>query len=174
MSKELAEEAGALASKAHTAEELTEAHQADQDTQACMAEIQTLNEIIEANKQNLSDIRDNISDLGNSLKNSELESREYIYYRYWQHDVKRPAHLGIRSKEYKLIYNYGDGLGKSGTNKQKTKPYWEFYDLINDPGENYNNINNEDYKKIINKLHKHLIIEKNKTKDFELEIPKLS
>jgi hypothetical protein len=76
LSKELAEEAGALASKAHTAEELTEAHQADQDTQACMAEIQTLNEIIEANKQNLSDIRDNISDLGNSLKNSELESRD--------------------------------------------------------------------------------------------------
>ena len=109
-----------------------------------------------------------------NLVSSELKSREYIYYRYWQHDVKRPAHLGIRSKDYKLIYNYGEGLGKSGTNKQKTKPNWEFYDLINDPGENYNNINNEDYKKIINKLHKQLIIEKNKTKDFELEIPKPS
>ena len=109
-----------------------------------------------------------------NLISSELKSREYIYYRYWQHDVKRPAHLGIRSKDYKLIYNYGEGLGKSGTNKQKTKPNWEFYDLINDPSENYNIINNGDYKKIINKLHKQLIIEKNKTKDFELEIPKPS
>ena len=37
-----------------------------------------------------------------------------------------------------------------------------------------NNIDNPDYKKIIDKLHKQLIIEKNKTKDFELEIPQIS
>ena len=58
--------------------------------------------------------------------------------------------------------------------KQKTEPNWEFYDLVNDPGENFNSIDNPDYKKIIDKLHKQLIIEKNKTKDFELEIPQIS
>ena len=101
-------------------------------------------------------------------------SRDYIYYRYWQHEVKRPAHLGIRSKNYKLIYIYGDGLNKSGVNTEKTSPYWEFYDLINDPGENQNNFENPIYKEIIEKLYEQLIIEKKKAKDYELEIPKIS
>ncbi len=105
---------------------------------------------------------------------TNTNSREYIYYRYWQHDTKRPAHLGIRSKNYKLIYNYGEGLGKSGTSKEKTTPNWEFYDLINDPGENQNNIDNPAYKQIINILHEQLIIEKKNAKDYELKIPKIS
>ena len=105
---------------------------------------------------------------------TNTNSREYIYYRYWQHDVKRPAHLGIRSKNYKLIYNYGEGLGKSGTSNEKTIPNWEFYDLINDPGENQNNFENPVYKQIIEKLYEQLIIEKKKAKDYELEIPKIS
>ena len=105
---------------------------------------------------------------------TNTNSREYIYYRYWQHDVKRPAHLGIRSKNYKLIYNYGEGLGKSGTSKEKTIPNWEFYDLINDPGENQNNFDNPVYKEIIEKLYEQLIIEKKKAKDYELEVPKIS
>ena len=105
---------------------------------------------------------------------TNTNSREYIYYRYWQHDVKRPAHLGIRSKNYKLIYNYGEGLGKSGTSNEKTIPNWEFYDLINDPGENQNNFENPVYKEIIEKLYEQLIIEKKKAKDYELEIPKIS
>jgi hypothetical protein len=106
--------------------------------------------------------------------NEEKKSRDYIYYRYWQHDIKRPAHLGIRSKYFKLIYNYGEGLGKSGTNQTKTSPNWEFYDLILDPGENKNNINNPIYKDKINLLHSQLIIEKRKAKDFELDIPDIS
>ena len=109
-----------------------------------------------------------------NLISSGSKSREYIYYRYWQHDIKRPAHLGIRSKDYKLIYNYGEGLGKSGINKQKTEPNWEFYDLVNDPGENQNNFDNPAYKQIIEVLYEQLIIEKKKAKDYELEIPKIS
>ena len=110
----------------------------------------------------------------NNLLNEDKKSRDYIYYRYWQHDIKRPAHLGIRSKNFKLIYNYGEGLGKSGTNQTKTSPNWEFYDLILDPGENKNNINNPIYKDKINLLHSQLIIEKRKAKDFELDIPDIS
>ena len=110
----------------------------------------------------------------NNLLNEDKKSRDYIYYRYWQHDIKRPAHLGIRSKNFKLIYNYGEGLGKSGTNQTKTSPNWEFYDLILDPGENKNNIDNPIYKDKINLLHSQLIIEKRKAKDFELDIPDIS
>ena len=110
----------------------------------------------------------------NNLLNNSHKSREYIYYRYWQHDIKRPAHLGIRSKKFKLIYNYGDGLGTSGTNKTKTSPNWEFYDLVVDPGENTNNIDNPIYKDKIDFLHKQLIIEKRKAKDFELKIPDIT
>ena len=68
--------AGILASKAHTAEELLEAHKADQDTQFCMSEIQLLNDTLEENKKNLGSIRDNISDLGDILKTHELEARD--------------------------------------------------------------------------------------------------
>ena len=106
-----------------------------------------------------------------NLINDGHKSREFIYYRYWQHDTKRPAHLGIRSKRYKLIYNYGDGLNKSGTNKVKTTPNWEFYDLKNDPLENMNNINNPKYKSEILFLHNQLKIEKIKMKDYETSIP---
>ena len=107
----------------------------------------------------------------NNLINDGHKSRELIYYRYWQHDTKRPAHLGIRSKRYKLIYNYGDGLNKSGTNKVKTTPNWEFYDLKNDPLENMNNIDNPKYKSEILNLHNQLKIEKIKMKDYETSIP---
>ena len=57
--------------------------------------------------------------LKENLISNESKSREYIYYRYWQHDIKRPAHLGIRSKDYKINLQLRRGLGKSGTNKQK-------------------------------------------------------
>ena len=111
------------------------------------------------------------SSFRNAILNENKDEKEYIYYRYWQHDVKRPAHLGIRSKKHKLIYVYGDGLNKSGVNNIKTKPTWEFYDLENDPFENSNEINNPDYKSIITNLRNQLIIEKRKVKDYELEIP---
>ena len=125
----------------------------------------------------LANIEDPKSFQGTSFKDiligNNTYSREYIYYRYWQHEVKRPAHLGIRSKNHKLIYIYGDGLNKSGVNFEKTSPYWEFYDLTIDPMENKNRINSANYEDVINKLHKQLLFEKELVKDFELEIPNL-
>ena len=75
-SSELAQEAGILASKAHSAEELIEANKADQDTQMAMEEVQQLLESLEAAKTDLGNIRDTIAELGTSLKKSELEARE--------------------------------------------------------------------------------------------------
>ena len=90
----------------------------------------------------------------NRLTGNHYDSRDFIYYRYWQHEVKRPAHLGIRSKNHKLIYVYGDGLNKSGVQNEKTIPTWEFYDLKIDPKENRNRINDRNYIEIIKKLRK--------------------
>ena len=113
------------------------------------------------------------SSFKNILTGNSSKQREFIYYRYWQHDVKRPAHLGIRSKNHKLIYNYGDGLNKTGVNLKKTTPTWEFYDLSIDPKENKNRINDVNYTDTIKALHKQLIIEKALVKDYELKIPNL-
>ena len=75
-SNELAQEAGILASKAHSAEELIEANKADEDTQMAMEEVQQLSESLEAAKTHLGTVRDTIAELGVSLKKCELESRD--------------------------------------------------------------------------------------------------
>jgi arylsulfatase A-like enzyme len=64
--------------------------------------------------------------------------RDTIYYRYWQHLAVRPAHYGIRTPTDKLIRFYGDGFGLIGTDETKTKPAWEYYDLVEDPAESRN------------------------------------
>ncbi len=78
--------------------------------------------------------------------------RDAIYYRYWQHLKIRPAHLGIRTKNYKLIYFYGKPMGKTGTDIEETEPFWEFYDLKNDPMENINEIGNPKFQSAIQEL----------------------
>jgi uncharacterized sulfatase len=73
------------------------------------------------------------------------------YYRYWMHMAHRhqnPAHFGIRTKEFKLIFFYGrywadtddqnsswnkDSWGNDFANH--TPVAWEFYDLRKDPKE---------------------------------------
>ncbi|MBT3274838.1 MAG: sulfatase, partial [Spirochaetales bacterium] len=59
--------------------------------------------------------------------------RRVTYYRYWMHmahDLRVPAHFGIRDDRYKLIFFYGcnpDGEG------ERTPAAWEFYDCGHDP-----------------------------------------
>jgi arylsulfatase A-like enzyme len=105
--------------------------------------------------------------------NDKFKTREYTYYRYWEHSPVRPAHLGVRSGENKLIYYYGDGLNKSSTSKTKTPVAWEFYDLVSDPYELINQFNNPKYKSEVNKMHAELIKQKNLAKDYETIIPKI-
>jgi arylsulfatase A-like enzyme len=61
--------------------------------------------------------------------------RTSMYYRYWMHrahfDI--PAHYGIRTKEYKLIYYYGQACGMKGAIDKPTQPEWELFDLREDP-----------------------------------------
>ena len=66
--------------------------------------------------------------------------RTSMYYRYWMHlaHFNIPAHYGIRTERYKLIYYYGEALGSGGAINEPTAPEWELFDLENDPQEMVN------------------------------------
>jgi len=81
--------------------------------------------------------------------------QDATYYRYWMHMAHahaNPAHFGVRTKDYKLIFYYGcdyikrfkdsdwpDNKSLPFTTKRPleywTPPAWELYDLKNDPFE---------------------------------------
>ncbi|WP_242206369.1 sulfatase family protein [Aestuariivivens insulae] len=88
----------------------------------------------------------------NLMGNKPDTWRQNMYYQYWLHETKRPAHYGIRNNRYKLAYFYGKGLGKYGSSNQETTPTWEFYDLQRDPKELKNVINDTEYQPIINTM----------------------
>ena len=84
--------------------------------------------------------------------------RKDMYYRYWTHHHNRPAHLGIRTERYKLMYLYGDPLTMTGSESKPTEPSWEFYDLMKDPSENHNVYDNKEYRNVIEVLKERLAI----------------
>ena len=83
--------------------------------------------------------------------------RQYAYYRYWTHHEIRPAHMGIRSDLYKLIFFYGHPLNTKGSSANSTTPMWEFYDLKKDPHENHNVYHQPRYQKVIDKMKRELL-----------------
>ncbi|MGQ1783708.1 MULTISPECIES: sulfatase family protein [unclassified Saccharicrinis] len=90
--------------------------------------------------------------------------RDATYYRYWMHMAHRhanPAHFGVRTKDYKLIFFYGkywvdtddpnaEWNKKSWGNDftRHTPPAWELYDLRNDPKEMNNVYDNPEYAQV--------------------------
>ena len=81
-----------------------------------------------------------------SLCESGKEPNDWLneaYYRYWMHMAHHdnPGHVGIRTKEYKLIYYYGADY--QGGNQ--TPPAWELYDMKRDPFELNNIYDHPDY-----------------------------
>ena len=80
----------------------------------------------------------------NRKTNMHLPRKE-LYYRYYEYPIDHYVipHLGIREKQYKLIYFY-------------TANEWEFYDLKNDPGEKKNLITAPKHKKDIDRMKKRL------------------
>ncbi|MDT0158217.1 sulfatase [Microbacterium sp. ARD32] len=66
------------------------------------------------------------------------EWAESMYYRYWEHDDPNhhvPAHYGVRTKTHKLICYYNDGLGVPGSSGNTYPVEWELFDLVADPAE---------------------------------------
>ncbi|MGL1890964.1 MAG: sulfatase [Spirochaetaceae bacterium] len=83
------------------------------------------------------------------IKGQEPEDWVNIAYnRYWMHMAHHdvPAHFGIRTKEYKIIFFYGLALDATDALLDSTPAGWELYDLVNDPNENCNIYNNPNYK----------------------------
>jgi len=68
---------------------------------------------------------------------TSTDTRAAVYYRYWMHRAHHdvPAHYGLRTGRYKLIFFYGLALDASGAVDEPTDPGWELYDLERDPHE---------------------------------------
>jgi uncharacterized sulfatase len=121
---------------------------------------------------------------------AEKDWRTATYYRYWMHNIHHwvPAHFGVRTAQYKLIFYYSKHyLPESEWSKfywskemksigYNTPVAWEFYDLKNDPEELNNQYNNPKHKAIIDSLKEEILkqrIELNETDKNYPEIQKV-
>ena len=86
--------------------------------------------------------------------NEPEEWKKEAYYRYWMHMAHHdnPGHVGIRTKEHKLIFYYGAKYDGS----YRTPPAWELYDLTKDPAENVNVYNDPAYADTVANLKERL------------------
>jgi arylsulfatase A-like enzyme len=108
---------------------------------------------------------------GNLEGHTPANWRKEMYYRYWEHSHDRPAHFGIRTDKYKLIFYYGQALGMNGVTDKPTQPAWEFYDISIDPKELHNAIKDKQYQEIIRKLKIELLKVKAKAGDSDAKYP---
>jgi N-acetylglucosamine-6-sulfatase len=92
------------------------------------------------------------------------------YYRYWMHMAHHdnPGHVGIRTKEYKLIYYYGADY--QGANR--TPPGWELYDMKKDPLESTNLYDDPKYAGTATGLKKRLAALRKRIGDDGRDFPK--
>ena len=106
---------------------------------------------------------------GQSLK-TMLESgkepsnwKQEAYYRYWMHMAHHdnPAHVGLRTKRYKLIYYYGCNYDGG----YQTPPAWELYDLQSDPMETNNLYDDVSYQSLVAELKQRLATLRKRTGD---------
>ena len=76
--------------------------------------------------------------------------KDAAYYRYWMHMAHHwnPAHVGIRTKQYKLIFYYGCTY----QGKNRTPPGWELYDMAKDPHEVRNVYDDPVYAEVVEEL----------------------
>ena len=107
-------------------------------------------------------------DFAASLKQPGADSgAEAIYYRYWMHMVHHynPAHYGIRTKTHKLVFFYGLPNKDSDEKFPPTPPYWELYDLQDDPLEMNNIYHDPAAREIREKLKNQLLALKEEVGD---------
>ncbi len=81
--------------------------------------------------------------------------QQSLYYRYWMHkdiDHNAYSHYGVRTRNYKLIYYYGKGLGCTGSSDEETDPEWELFDLEKDPLELKNVYSDPAYAEVVKEL----------------------
>ncbi len=81
--------------------------------------------------------------------------RDSVYFRYWMHRAHKhdnPAHYGIRTDDYKLIFYYGLPLDASGASDEVTPAGYELYDMKNDPFETKNVYDDPKYATVVSML----------------------
>ncbi len=98
-----------------------------------------------------------------------------VYYRYWLHMAHHdnPAHYGIRTRRYKLIFFYGLPLDVKGAVAKPTEAYWELYDLVKDPREMNNVYEDPAYTDIVDQLKARLLELKKQVGDDDGRYPEL-
>ncbi len=101
--------------------------------------------------------------------------RTATYYRYWMHMAHHdnPAHYGIRTKHFKLIFFYGLPLDADGAMERATQPGWELYDLRKDPHEMNNVYGDPAYADIQRELKAELLRVKDEIGDRDEKYPEL-
>jgi len=97
------------------------------------------------------------------------------YYRYWLHMAHHdnPAHYGIRTSDFKLIFFYGLPLDAKGAVRKPTPPYWELYDLRKDPHEMNNVYHDPAYADVAKRLKAELLAIKERVGDGDEKYPEL-
>ena len=101
--------------------------------------------------------------------------RTEVYYRYWMHMTHHdnPAHYGIRTKGFKLIFFYGLPLDAVGALPKRTQPGWELYDLRKDPHEMQNVYREPQYRDVVTRLKAELLRLKAEIGDTDVKYPEL-
>lgn len=101
--------------------------------------------------------------------------RTATYYRYWMHmahNLEVPAHFGIRSDRYKLIFFYGLDFPESTRRPTPQTPAaWEFYDLKKDPRESVNRYEDPEYQAIIAEMKQQLFQIREELNETDTEYP---
>jgi arylsulfatase A-like enzyme len=87
--------------------------------------------------------------------------QQSLYYRYWLNgdsSHRTSSHYGVRTHTHKLIYYYCDGLGTQEGEPVETgvRPYWELFDLREDPNELRNVYGQAAYAQVQRQLHEEL------------------
>ena len=102
--------------------------------------------------------------------------RDSVYFRYWMHRAHRndnPAHYGIRTDHYKLIFYYGLPLDAAGASQDVTPAGWELYDMQNDPFETQNLYGDPAYSAVVQQLREKLDEQKRLYQDTDDRYPEL-
>ncbi|MCX7013739.1 MAG: sulfatase [Candidatus Sumerlaeota bacterium] len=102
--------------------------------------------------------------------------RQEVYFRYWMHFAHRlenPAHYGIRTDRWKLIFYYGLPLDARGAIDEPTPAGWELYDMKNDPLELHNLYEDPICAEVREQLKARLVAVKQKIGDTDERYPDL-